>query len=241
MKEHSIFYGFLSVLYPSFCINCGKRTDNPYPLCDLCMADIKEIEPPYCNICGKPLPSGVNFNICGSCISSRPPFKMARSGYIYRDVLKKVIHEWKYAKKRSFSKFVDIFLEKALLKSDLPVYNIDMISFVPISKSKLKNRGFNQVEDISKYISIKFNIPLFKGIRKKEGFQDQTLLSRNDRLRNVKGAFYLSEALPKYVKNLLIIDDVYTTGATVSEISSLIFSHRKDINIYIFTFSRGVQ
>ncbi len=219
---------------------CGQKTDNPYPLCEICESDIQDIEFPYCRVCGKPLPSS-HIGICGGCIKRHPPFEIARSGYLYEGILKEVIHKWKYNRKRSFSRFVNSLILRAILKSDIPLGSIDMVTYVPIPKRKLRKRGFNQTEDMANYLSLKLNIPIYRGLKKKPDVEDQVLLTKEERLKNVKGAFYLSESLPTNVRHLLIIDDVYTTGATVKEVSKVFLSKRDRLKIYVFTLARGIQ
>ncbi len=243
MKEHSKFIDdFLSLIYPSFCISCGKRTDNPYPLCEDCTYNIKEVDFPYCRFCGKPLEL-INSKamICGDCIKKKPSFVMARSGYIYEGLAKRIVHAWKYEKKRAFSKLIGRLSLKNLLKSEIPISIIDAITFVPLSKSNKRKRGFNQAEDIALFLSRKFHIPIYRGIRKKEKIKEQAALSRVERLKNVKDAFYIEESLPADIKNLLIIDDVYTTGATLKEITRILLLHNQVLNIYVYTFTRGVM
>ena len=243
MKEHNnILDKFLSLLYPSFCVICGERTDNPYPLCEECAKKIEEINFPYCKFCGKPLGLlNSNVFICGECIKEKPSFVIARSGYFYKDIVRKVIHKWKYEKRRSFSRIISELCLKSLLKSEIPMSIIDAITFVPISKSGKKKRGFNQAEDIVLFLSKKFNIPIYRGIQKREKIKDQAILPKKDRLENIKNAFYIKHPLPENIKNLLVIDDVYTTGATLKEITRIFLLHRENIKIYIFTFSRSVM
>ncbi len=238
MKEHSLFESLLSIIYPSFCVVCGEKTENAYPLCEDCERKVREVQYPYCRVCGKPMPS-LNITVCGGCLTHPPPFAMARSGYIYDGVLKEVIHKWKYGGKRSLSRLMNSLLVKAILKSDIPIASIDRIVYVPMSKEKLRRRGFNQTEDMARHLSKTFSIPLYIDLKKKSYIREQALLSKEERLRNIKGAFYLSENLPD-IKNILVIDDVYTTGATVREIAKTFVSAKRDINVYIFTLSRGV-
>ncbi len=240
MKVLNIFDDFLSILYPSFCINCGEKTENPYPLCDKCVEEIEEIHYPYCKICGRPLASLGN-NICGGCIKGPPPFKMARSGYIYTGIIKKIIHIWKYNQKRSFSRFLNSLFIKAILKSDIPMNLLDGVTYIPLTKTSLRKRGFNQTEDLAKDISCKLRISLYRGLKKKRETKEQVFLSEKERLKNIKDAFSISSDIPDSINNLLIVDDVYTTGATVKEATRTLLANKKGLNVYIFTLTRGVQ
>ncbi len=240
MKAPNLFDGLLSLFFPSFCINCGEKTENPYPLCDTCIEEIEEIRSPYCRICGRPLAVWGN-NICGGCIKDPPPFKIARSGYVYTGVTREAIHMWKYNQKRSFSKLFTLLFIKAILKSDIPINLLDAVTYVPMTIGMLKKRGFNQTQDIAKYFSRKFKIFLYEGLKKRKGTKEQALLSEKERLKNIKDAFYISSDVPDFVENLLVIDDVYTTGATMREISKTLLLNKKGLNIYIFTLTRGVQ
>ncbi len=240
MKVLNIVDDLLSILYPSFCINCGEKTENPYPLCNKCGEEIEEIRYPYCKICGRPL-TGSGNNICGGCIKDPPPFKMARSGYVYTGIIKEVIHMWKYSQKRGFSKFLNSLAIKAILKSDIPINLLDGVTYIPLTGTSLRKRGFNQTEDLARNISHKFKISLYRGLKKKKETREQVFLSEKERLKNIKDAFYISSDIPDSVNNLLIIDDVYTTGATVKEATKTLLANKKGLNVYVFTLTRGVQ
>ncbi len=117
--------------------------------------------------------------------------------------------------------------------------NIDYISYVPMHKSKPKLRGFNQNFLLAKGLSKKLNIPLGKNILLKiKDTKSQSSLNKRDRLLNLKDAFEVSNKAEIKSKNILLIDDIFTTGSTVSECARCLKTAGAN-KVYVLTVASG--
>lgn len=142
-------------------------------------------------------------------------------GY-YNGVLKKLILEFKYNKNFVAGSILSEFLYEIIKNNNI---DIDCIVFIPSSKKALKDRGFNQCEYLAKELKKSLNINICKDIIKNKNTREQKLLSKEERLKNIKGAFSLKTDKNIKNKKLLLIDDVMTTGATLYECKKLLMEN----------------
>lgn len=139
-------------------------------------------------------------------------------GY-YNGALKKLILEFKYKQNFLAGKILAEFLYDLIRNSNI---EIDCIVFIPSSKKVLKERGFNQCEYLAKEINKSLKVEIYKGLIKNKNIKEQKLLSKEDRFKNIKGAFSLKTNKNINNKRILLIDDVVTTGATLYECEKLL-------------------
>lgn len=170
-----------------------------------------------CIICGDEF-SG----ICPLCVGKIKKVKetdgILAYGY-YSGVLKQLILEFKYKKNFVAGMILVEFLLDLIKGNDI---SIDGIVFIPSSKKALKQRGFNQCEYLANELSKKIKVDLYKDIVKIKNTKEQKLLSKEDRFKNISGAFDLKVNNNIKNKKLLLIDDVVTTGATVYECEKML-------------------
>ncbi len=164
-----------------------------------------------CRRCGMVL-EGVD--VCIGCLSSPPPWKGLSFWGGYKGILKEMIGRFKYRADFSLLSILQDFLFTAYCKLGLEV---DMVVAVPLHQERLRRRGFNQALEIGKVFKKKAVAPIHSHalIRIRET-PPQVGLPRRERLKNVRGAFIGREELVKG-KRVLLVDDVYTTGATLRE------------------------
>ena len=139
-------------------------------------------------------------------------------GY-YSGVLKQLVLEFKYKKNFIAGMILVEFIFDLIKENDI---SIDGIVFIPSSKKALKQRGFNQCEYLANELSKKIKVDLYKDIVKVKNTKEQKLLSKEDRFKNISGAFDLVNGDNIKNKRLLLIDDVVTTGATVYECEKML-------------------
>ncbi|MFQ6882595.1 ComF family protein, partial [Clostridium sp.] len=112
------------------------------------------------------------------------------------------------------------------------------ICYVPISKDSLKKRGFNQCSVLAKNISSILDIPVIDCLVKVKETKEQKLLGKEERMKNILDAFEIKNKEKLFKKNILLIDDVYTTGATINECKKNI--EKCNINkIYLLTIAKS--
>ncbi len=181
---------------------------------------------PSCGICGK---IGEGY-ICSKCYKNIQDYLYKNTEeeifYLlkYKDIIRKKMIEYKFNDKSYLHQmFCEIFLKNENACEFLK--NYDIIIPVPIHKSKRKTRGYNQTELISRKISKYFNIQIdTKVLIKKKNTPMQSSLGRKDRIKNVQNVYKVVNKEKIIGKNVLIMDDIYTTGATVNECRNILQS-----------------
>ncbi len=233
--------GFVNIICPISCFACGKKLnlENKLPLCAECFQKIKWNPLPYCSRCGRSLSANIRYSpICAECKNAGFRFTRAWSCCLYEGVIKEVIVRFKYSESMYL---IPIFKEilKKFIRENIDANFVDIIIPVPLFNSKLRERGFNQSEIIASLVEEILNKPVLADILKKiRPTKPQQELSRNARLSNLKDAFSVTR--PDYIrdKNVLLIDDVLTTGATLNECAKVL-KELSQKNIFALTLARG--
>ena len=202
-------------LYPARCRVCEDFlgvTSMPY-ICGNCWHDIQFLEPPWCDMCGVPDVNGR----CDECAISPPRYGKLRSIAFYQTTLQQAIHLFKFEKKNVFAKHL-IQLINAHVPTDCSITEYDFILPVPIHRKRLRERGFNQATLLAKGIAQVGGVPLLTNVLVRHRHTvAQSSLDSEARQQNIIGAFEIRN--PDVIRNkrILIIDDVFTTGATICE------------------------
>ena len=215
----ALFRAFIDILFPPKCLIC-KRHSIKQEICTQCTASFKPVISPLCILCGSPfLTEGDDNHRCGNCIKEIPPFDIAASLFYYEEKMALAIQKLKYSKKSSLA----AHLGKLLSEHPITENVFDLIIPVPLHLSRLKERGFNQSQLIAKELgnNISCNVKASLLERAKPTLP-QVGMKRKERVQNVKGAFQLRKDADLRGKSILLIDDVFTTGATVRECSKIL-------------------
>ena len=219
-----------AVLFPSDCRICGTPLVNiaRLPVCLECLDAIHAIEGGVCSICGERLFSSYAFAgavdepRCGLCRRIEPPFARAVAYGSYESGLRELIHLLKFGGVRPAASVLGRMLAEAIATLE-PEFQGDTVAVIPVPlhRTKLHQRGFNQAELIAR-AAIKLSPPggrlrLCAALDRKRETASQIGLTSHQRRENLRGAFGVAQ--PELVKGreVLVVDDVYTTGATVSE------------------------
>lgn len=200
---------------------------------------IRLIYPPKCIFCGKLLDIKAELEICSSCykkINFSPDIWLDRRVKFQEDVhydhiicaceysgiIKKSLVEYKFFGKSGYYRALAKILSKKI-KLMLNSKKFDIIICVPLHKEREKQRGYNQALLISKVISHDIGIPIKSDILLREmDTRSQSLLNREERHKNIKGAFKIENADIVSGKSVLLVDDIFTTGSTVDECSRVL-------------------
>jgi len=223
-----------------------QRVFSPH-ICPDCMPLFTPIESPLCTWCGMMFSSREGGDhVCGACLEAKHYFSMARAVGIYHQVLMKVVHALKYEKKVNLAAPLSLLLLHAFLHfwHDRPV---DVVVPVPLFHRRFRSRGFNQV-----YLAIKYwtrqtyrnvlprSLEIDRQVLvRQRSTPPQTGLGRRDRMRNVKDAFARHAHAAIEGKRMLLVDDVYTTGATVNECARVLL-HGGAANVDVLTLARAI-
>jgi len=214
--------GLVDLVYPRRCLACKNRlTVSAFDdfVCPECWCKIKRNLPPFCHSCGRRL-QHADFakNICVLCLKKKLHFDRAFSPCIYDGVLKELIHEFKYKGKDYLGLPLSKLMIEFIQEYDLPIDYLDFIIPIPLHKTRLREREFNQAEILSNYIAKEFKKEVLSDILiRNRHTKRQTDLETGDRFFNVKGSFSVTKDNLIQGKNLMVVDDVLTTGATSSE------------------------
>ena len=203
-------------------------------LCRDCIDGLIAVESPLCSCCGLPFESrhGLDHH-CGECSTSPKNFRIARAPLIYEQVFTEVIHSYKYKGKIQLARPLGELLLMAFgLFWDKN--SIDVVVPVPLHIKRLRERGFNQALLLTRYWqTITGQLPFDLSDLQVENdvlvrsipTAPQSGLGRKQRAANIKGAFGLLDKAKIIDKRILLVDDVYTTGATVDECARLLVHH----------------
>ncbi|MCX8023396.1 MAG: ComF family protein [Syntrophorhabdaceae bacterium] len=222
----------LNSVYPVKCGGCGKSGG---ALCNDCIDSFQRIdENTSCPICGRGM--GIR-SVCGECIKDERGFIEGRYGFFYEKNLREAIHAFKFHGRKDVGRALTNLLSEKIkgLSS-----TVDLIIPIPVTEKRLKERGFNPSFIISQVISEIIKKPVLPTvlIKGKETL-DQSRLDREERLRNIKGAFSVKDGERIKGKRVLIVDDLFTTGATAREASYTLKKRGID-RLYFFALARAM-
>ena len=217
---NGILNSFDELMFPEFkCFLCGREVEmTELHICNDCLKEFKLIKGKVCEICGLPIEEP-NV-ICDECKTMQFEFDVARASFIYTNKTSKLITDLKFRNKKYLAKFLAYCMSLTL--KNYPM-NFDYIVPVPISDERRRQRGFNQSELIADELSNIVQKPVLNNlIMRTKTTPNQKELSRVQRMKNLVRAFCVEKTKEYEGKDLLIIDDVFTTGATVNEVARML-------------------
>lgn len=219
-----------ATFFPSDCRLCGAPLTNisRLPVCELCLASIRPIGEGVCSVCGERLVSPHVFSgedgepRCGVCRRLDPPFEKAVAYGSYDGGLRDLIHLLKYEQVLPAANLLGRMLAEAIAGLDGLAAQTVLVVPVPLHKRKLRQRGFNQSELIAKAaLKLRKNDKpyQFRGnlLERRRETKSQIGLSSHQRRENLRGAFAVTEGEWVKGQEILLVDDVFTTGTTASE------------------------
>lgn len=225
----------IDLMFPDSCSVCSRPVSWEVFLCSSCAREIKYLdELPQCSVCGTPFGyfdsgdvmanetgSARPDHLCGRCVNDGFLFEKARSVAFYDGKLRDMIHEFKYEGRPRHEAF---FTEMIVDKFPYEAGEFDAVVPVPLHISKLRAREYNQSSVIAQNLASRTGMEydLFVLRKTRETRPQFELKSERDRRRNVRGAFSVTVEDVYEGKSLLLVDDVFTTGATTEECSRVL-------------------
>lgn len=210
------------IFFPEKCPLCGKLLNFNESVCPSCKSSDIRLSASFCHGCGQDTDKCI-------CSEERISLSHIAAVYVYTGLSKARIHEFKFRGKKSLGK---VFGDEMSFRVSECFYDadFDLVSFVPLSKARQKERGYNQSEILAKQISKRLFIPCEKLLEKTAETKKQHELSAKERMSNLNNAFSLSKDADIKGKTVLLCDDVKTTGATLKECEKLLLkSGAKDV------------
>ena len=232
-----IVIDIIGLFYPSRCPICDKPTGYGKALIHkACREKLSYITGTKCMKCGKHVDSA-EIEYCYDCSKANHIYDRGRSLYSHNAEIKKSIYNFKYNNKREYAKAYGEELSDNL-KSDILSWNVDVIIPVPLHKSKLRLRGYNQAELIARELGKNLNISVDSNIlRRNKRTKPQKELNDSGRKKNVKNAFIVEGNIVKY-KKIILVDDIYTTGSTIDGCARALKENGAE-NVYYISLSIG--
>lgn len=203
----------LEMFFPSHCVLCNKIGGL---LCINCKNKLIFVKQQTCPVCNKVSEKG---KVCASCKNKNSLTGVVSCLYFKDENVKDILHPYKYEGMFSLSKILSNMLIEAIDKEKI---KFNLVAFVPAVKNRESKRGYNQSRILAEEIANHYNLPIIFALKKKSGIKTQVGLAKKDRLINLKNAFYIDEGISLLGRSVLIIDDVVTTGATLSECAKVL-------------------
>jgi ComF family protein len=232
----------LGFFYPEVCRLCEAETatfrDGFVGAC--CRAQARFIVPPFCERCGLPFEGDITAPFeCSNCRELELCFTSARSAVVARGVVLEAIHRFKYQRQLWFEDFLaGLFLREAV--PALRGQNWNLIVPVPLHSVRQREREFNQAERLAARLSKALKIPLNpRLLRRVMPTTTQTLLTREQRAANMRGAFALRSGVRLNGERVILVDDVFTTGATTSACAQVLRAGGAG-DVCVWTVARGL-
>jgi competence protein ComFC len=216
----------LELLLPQRCVVCGRCATQ---LCPGCLAGLPRIEPPLCERCG--LPTAWPVRRCRECAGRRLAFASARAAVHYDDAVRSFVAAWKERElRRLAAAAVSVVLEVVSPPRG------EAVTFVPSDPDRGLKRGHHPPRELAKALARQWELPLVAPLRRRAA-KRQRGLSRAERRRNVAGVFAAGAGVPR---TLVLVDDVFTSGATVNAAASALRKGGAQ-RVEVVTFARVVR
>lgn len=234
-----IFESIKDLLFPPRCLTCNLQLDRyRLPLlCESCRCGFAPIVSPLCSCCGLPFPSGRD-HLCGDCLPGKQPFALARASFYYQQPLVSLILQWKFSHRMTgLATMATLATQSAVLSN---YTTPDLVLPVPLHKSRLRQRGFNQALLLARScFPLWQNRIVADGLLRIRATVPQASLNGVGRRKNLRGAFSLKHPGMVRGKTVLLVDDVLTTGSTVSECSRALRAGGAE-RVEVFTLARSL-
>jgi competence protein ComFC len=242
IKTADILEPVLSLLFPNRCVFCGDILEGSCCICDECVLKIELINTPFCQRCGAPLYNQtMKSGVCRQCQDLEFQFHRNESLGVFAGILRDLIHLYKFNKRRSLNR---TFTALVLRNKREYIENHDLLMPVPLTALRHSERGFNQSSLIAEGISKIVQMPCLRDCLKRTGASkpQSSIGSIRERINNLTDRFQVREKYRESLmgKNILIIDDVLTTGATSSACARALYDEGAG-RVRVLTLARAVK
>ncbi len=214
-----ILNALLDVLLPPICHICHSFIPNAdtIHICTICHDRLPLIISPLCPICGIPFAGAGLDHFCGACLTHPPHYDTARAHFLYEGSVRDLIHSFKYSRMTHLRKPLALLTLQGM-REFVTDQNPHFIVPVPLHRSRLRERGFNQAVLLGSVLSHQLSLPIRTNVLvRTRPTEPQIELPAAERRSNVKGAFAVIRQESVADKRILLLDDVMTTGSTMDE------------------------
>jgi ComF family protein len=233
--------GLARLLFPPLCVGCRTIVAEPGTLCPACWPRLRFLEAPWCAVLGTPFAHEMGEGaVSPAAIADPPPFARARSAVAFGGVARDIVHNLKYRDRTDLAPWMAKWMARA--GAEL-LADADVVVPVPLHRRRFFTRRFNQSAELARHLSaqrgLKFAPELVERIKRT---RQQVGLERRAREDNMRGAFAVPKVMRERVKGakVLVVDDVYTTGATVKAVSAALMRAGAG-RVDVLTFARALR
>ncbi len=247
--------GLLDLIFPRLCCTCkaplatqAPRRGNKAWFCDACEAGLPLVEPPYCRVCGETYEGAFTDEFrCMNCSGRRLEFEFAVAACRAEEGARELIHQFKYERRLHLRAPLAELMLQTLEEPRLAGENLGewLLVPVPLHRSRELDREFNQSWELCRRLSQWTGIPAANALERSRATDSQASLDREERLRNLRGAFRIRTPKPwrrgisLSGRRILLVDDVFTTGATTSECARVLRREGGAEKVVVITVARG--
>jgi competence protein ComFC len=207
-----------SLFYPATCVVCAENVGRSEYLCAGCQERAPRIVAPFCSKCSEPFQGAITQTFrCANCEHRKLHFDCAVSAYRSRGLVRNLVHSFKYGGQRHLRYPLTAWLRETLGDPRLRDRHFDLIVPVPLHPARERERGFNQAALLAELLAESMRVPARAVLERTRYTTTQTVHDRAERMENLAGAFRLRKNRDVRDLRVLLIDDVLTTGSTLSE------------------------
>ena len=210
--------GAISLLYPALCEICAEPIAHSDYLCPECLTSAARIKAPFCATCSEPFDGAITETFsCANCAHRKLYFESAVSSYRSRGLVRKIVHDFKYGRHIHLRFPIADWLGETLEDPRLQGRRFDLVVPVPLHPTRKRERGFNQAELLAELFCARAGLTMRPVLERIRYTTTQTVFDRVERMENLRDAFCLRKKMDVRGLRVLLIDDVLTTGSTLSE------------------------
>jgi ComF family protein len=216
---------FFNLIYPLRCSICGTKLEgrDKRRLCPTCWDKIEWNPPPFCQRCGRSLTKNHTTGICRGCRNVEYYFDRAWSACVYDGTLRECIHLFKYKRKISLLHTLVEVLTSFINRFKIEITKYDLLLPVPLHPAKQREREFNQAQLLTLELAKEFDIIVSSdNLYRKRFTRPMSELTKEEKFKNIEGAFKARFPHQFCQKDILLFDDLFTTGTTASECAKVL-------------------
>jgi ComF family protein len=207
-----------SLFYPPVCAICSAAIARTEYLCRSCEGKAQRIVPPFCAKCSEPFAGAMDTEFtCANCGHRKVWFEAAVAAYRSRGIVRVLILQFKYNRQLHLRHPIGRWLLEAMHDPRLQGRKFDLIIPVPLHSARLRERGFNQAHFLARILSEEIDAPLSAALQRVRYTRTQTAFDRTERMENLRDAFRLRKKVSVRDLQVLLVDDILTTGSTLNE------------------------
>jgi ComF family protein len=207
----------LDLFWPPVCPGCGGDRESSRALCFSCETSWPVISGLRCEVCSQPFAASDAVLICQNCRERNFHFVASLSPLRAHGAVREMVHRLKYNRERWLAGPLAGWMAQVAGDERLPLARIDALVPVPLHPLREREREFNQAELLARELAKAWHIPMRRLLRRQRPTETQTHFDRRERMRNLRQAFVLAHNAKCNSMNIVLVDDVFTTGSTLDE------------------------